>query len=133
MPKLEDSAKGEKSFGVMIYEPPYTRPAWPVLTKEGSGGVRGTVATIRSSPVYSISCLGFIFRSVDSVGKDILFCNFGLCVGCSDCKCVWLRRWLFYSLFLVILLFCLLNFQMLNSLHKSYNLSLLHNPFCNLL
>jgi len=24
MPKLEDSVKGEKSFGVMIYEPPYT-------------------------------------------------------------------------------------------------------------
>jgi len=24
MPKLEDSVKGEKPFGVMIYEPPYT-------------------------------------------------------------------------------------------------------------
>ena len=56
MSKLEDSAKGEKSFGMMIYEPPYTRPAWPVLTKEGSGGVRGAVATFKSSPVYSIVC-----------------------------------------------------------------------------
>jgi hypothetical protein len=26
MPKLEDSAKGEKSFGLMNCEPPYTRP-----------------------------------------------------------------------------------------------------------
>ncbi|AUC76286.1 hypothetical protein CW732_11665 [Olleya sp. Bg11-27] len=24
MPKLEDSVKGQKPFGVMIYEPPYT-------------------------------------------------------------------------------------------------------------
>ena len=43
MLKLEDSFKGEKSLGVMDYEPPCTRPAWPVLTKEGSGGVRGAV------------------------------------------------------------------------------------------
>ncbi len=50
MPKLEDSAKGEKSFGVMIYEPPYTRPAWPVLTKEGSGGVRGALRHLMAEP-----------------------------------------------------------------------------------
>jgi hypothetical protein len=42
MLKLGDSIKGEKSFGVMNYEPPYTRPAWPVLSKvEGYSGVRG--------------------------------------------------------------------------------------------
>jgi hypothetical protein len=31
MLKLEDSAKGEKSFGLMIYEPPYTRPVRTVV------------------------------------------------------------------------------------------------------
>ena len=55
MPKLEDSAKGEKSFGVMIYEPPYTRPVWFILSEaEGYGGVRGAVAIFKSSPVYSM-------------------------------------------------------------------------------
>ena len=27
MSKLEDSAKGEKSLGAIIYEPPYKRPS----------------------------------------------------------------------------------------------------------
>ena len=41
MLKLEDSFKGEKSLGVMDYEPPYTRPAWFILREdEGYGGVR---------------------------------------------------------------------------------------------
>jgi hypothetical protein len=55
MLKLGDSIKGEKSFGVMNYEPPYTRPAWPVLSKvEGYSGVRGAVAVIKPSPIHSI-------------------------------------------------------------------------------
>jgi len=31
MLKLGDSIKGEKSFGVMNYEPPYTRPVCTVV------------------------------------------------------------------------------------------------------
>jgi len=39
---------------------------------------------IRLLFLYFVSCLGFIFRSVDSVGKAILFCNFGSCFGFSE-------------------------------------------------
>jgi hypothetical protein len=50
MSKLEDSAKGEKSFGLMIYESPYTRPAWFILSiVEGYSGVRGALATFFGS------------------------------------------------------------------------------------
>jgi hypothetical protein len=69
MPKLEDSAKGAKSFGVMIYEPPYTGPAWFILSiVEGYGGVRGALATFGSQPstrlpagIYSLS-FNFVFN-----------------------------------------------------------------------
>lgn len=52
MSNIEDSAKGEKSFGVMIYEPPYTCPtpsfrrARPVRT----GGVRGAFRHLMAKP-----------------------------------------------------------------------------------
>jgi len=42
MPKLEDSVKGEKSFGVMIYEPPYT---FLSSIANGNGGERTNVVT----------------------------------------------------------------------------------------
>ena len=60
MSKLEDSAKGEKSFGMMIYEPPYTRPAWPVLTKEGSGGVRGALRHLMAEPSTRLATVLFL-------------------------------------------------------------------------
>jgi hypothetical protein len=51
MSKLEASAKGEKSFGVMIYEPPYTRPAWFILSiVEGYGGVMGALRHLMAEP-----------------------------------------------------------------------------------
>jgi len=69
MLNLGGSIKEEKSFGLINHEPPYTRPAWPVLRKvEGCGGFRGAVATSKSSPVYSIGYrfiildYGFTFR-----------------------------------------------------------------------
>jgi hypothetical protein len=50
-------------FGVIgkrVCEPPYTRPAWFTLSAvEGYGGVRGAVATFKSSPVYSIKIIHF--------------------------------------------------------------------------
>ena len=111
MLKLEDSIKGEKSFGVMIYEPPYTRPAWPVLSKvEGFGGVRGELRHLMAEPSTRLAT-GFIpFSLVFSVGKDILFCNFwwrgGWCelqmcmafsVGFLTAILIFLNRWTRYS------------------------------------
>jgi hypothetical protein len=84
MPKLEDSAKGEKSFGVMIYEPPYTRPAWPVLTKEGSGGVRRALRHLMVEPIHSITCLAFLSSNLLALGKTYSFVIFGLCFGLSE-------------------------------------------------
>jgi len=50
MPKLEDSAKGEKSFGPMIYEPPYTRPVRTSWCERRTVGIkthgRGTLFRI---------------------------------------------------------------------------------------
>jgi len=40
------------------------------------GGVRGALAVISLSAVYSITWLAF-FRKLASVGKDILFYSFG--------------------------------------------------------
>ena len=66
MPKLEDSAKGEKSFGVMIYEPPYMYPR--VKCPDGHLFRRVEICLpyvrwcerrsgdFKSSPVYSIVC-----------------------------------------------------------------------------
>jgi hypothetical protein len=69
MPKLEDSAKGEKSFGVMIYEPPYTRPVWFILSEaEGYGGVRGALSSIMRRAVYSTVVRIFYLISIISFG-----------------------------------------------------------------
>jgi hypothetical protein len=40
----------ERAVVEMNVEPPYTRPAWPVLTKEGSGGVRGALRHLMAEP-----------------------------------------------------------------------------------
>jgi hypothetical protein len=44
----------------MDCEPPYTRPAWPVLSKvEGYGGVRGALRQLMAEPSTRLAA-GFI-------------------------------------------------------------------------
>ena len=71
MSKLEDSAKGEKSFGMMIYEPPYmcTRVTCPdghlfrrvEIASHMYGGVRGALRHLMAEPSTRLPLVLFRF------------------------------------------------------------------------
>ena len=49
--------------------------------------------------IHFVSCLGFLFLLLIALARHTLL-QFGLSVGCSDCKCVWLMCWLFFIQFI---------------------------------
>jgi hypothetical protein len=53
----------ERAVVEMNVEPPYTRPAWPVLTKEGSGGVRGALRHLMAEPSTRLAFCWFFYNS----------------------------------------------------------------------
>jgi len=74
MPKLEDSAKGEKRFGVMIYEPPYLFLSCIAISNgdERTNAVtyvrwcEGRTPAILVGAVYSISNWAFLFSDLNN-------------------------------------------------------------------
>ncbi len=51
----------KKSLGVMNYEPPYTRPAWFILSKvEGYGGMRGAFRHLMAEPSTRLQAVLFL-------------------------------------------------------------------------
>ncbi len=70
-----------KKIAPHLNEPLYTRPVQPVPITKCIGiqwCERLSPSVVAGGAVYSIVFSYFIFRSVCSVGKDILFCNFWL-------------------------------------------------------
>ena len=72
--------------------------------------------TIHRYFLYTLLCFRTLFRSVDSLGKGILFCNFWLSFGLKRIANVYdFQRWLFISiLYFSICLFQFSLFKMLS-------------------
>jgi hypothetical protein len=55
----------------MDCEPPYTRPAWPVLSKvEGYGGVRGALRQLMAEPSTRLAIVHYFLSALFSFSSE---------------------------------------------------------------